>query len=95
MESLVHHLGCEHLSNDKRFITRDNRKKYRKELKIELEKFLSKKTAIKWEQELIEIGVPTGIVMSVPDILAHPQIIHRDLLKHLILKITIMRRLLS
>ena len=34
---------CEHLSNDKRFITRDNRKKYRKELKIELEKFLSKK----------------------------------------------------
>ena len=25
--------------------------------------------------------MPTGIVMSVPDILAHPQIIHRDLLK--------------
>ena len=46
-KALVHHLGCEHLSNDKRFITRDNRKKYRKELKIELEKFLSKKTAIK------------------------------------------------
>ena len=96
-KALVHHLGCEHLSNDKRFITRDNRKKYRKELKIELEKFLSKKTAIKWEEELIEIGVPTGIVMSVPNILAHPQIIHRDLLEtfdtknHHNQKITVMR----
>ena len=46
-KALVHHLGCEHLSNDKRFITRDNRKKYRKELKIELEKFLSKKNSNK------------------------------------------------
>tara|TARA_B100000524_G_scaffold60625_1_gene28090 strand:- start:723 stop:1907 length:1185 start_codon:yes stop_codon:yes gene_type:complete len=96
-KALVSHLGCEHLSNDKRFITRDNRKKYRIELKIELEKFLSKKTAIKWEEELIEIGVPSGIVMSIPDILAHPQITHRGLLEtfdnknQLDEKITLMR----
>ena len=41
--------------------------------------------------------MPTGIVMSVPNILAHPQIIHRDLLKtfdtknHHNEKITVMR----
>ena len=49
-------------------------------LNNELEKFLKKKSAVKWEEELIEIGVPSGTVMSIPEILAHPQIKHRELL---------------
>ena len=79
-QSLIKHLGCQYLSNDDRFSTRDSRKKNRKQLNNELEKFLKKKSAVKWEEELIEIGVPSGTVMSIPEILAHPQIKHRELL---------------
>jgi len=79
-QSLITHLGCQHLANEDRFSTRDNRKKNRKQLNSELEKFLKKKSAVKWEEELIKIGVPSGTVMSVPEILAHPQITHRELL---------------
>ena len=32
------------------------------------------------EQELTALGVPAGVVMSVPDILAHPHIAHRGVL---------------
>ena len=79
-QSLIKHLGCQCLPNDDRFSTRDSRKKNRKQLNNELEKFLKKKSAVKWEEELIEIGVPSGTVMSIPEILAHPQIKHRELL---------------
>ena len=79
-QSLIKHLGCQYLSNDDRFSTRDSRKKNRKQLNNELEKFLKKKSAVKWEEELIKVGVPSGTVMSIPEILAHPQIIHRELL---------------
>ena len=79
-QSLIEHLGCQYLSNDDRFSTRDSRKKNRKQLNNELEKFLKKKSAVKWEEELIKVGVPSGTVMSIPEILAHPQIIHRELL---------------
>ena len=42
-QSLIKHLGCQYLSNDDRFSTRDSRKKNRKQLNNELEKFLKKK----------------------------------------------------
>ena len=41
---------------------------------------LKKKSAIEWEGELTAIGVPAGVVMTVPEILAHPHIAHRGLL---------------
>ena len=78
--ALVAHLNCPHLAKDSRFVTRDNRKKHRYELIAELEPYLKNKSALEWEVELTAIGVPAGVVMTVPEILAHPHIAHRGLL---------------
>ena len=77
---LISHLGCEHLSNDDRFRTRDDRKANRTALTCELEPYLAGKPASQWEQELTGLGVPAGVVMSVPDILAHEHTQHRCLI---------------
>lgn len=76
---LIAHLGCPHLAEEARFASRNDRKKHRHELKNILEQYLCKKPAAQWERELTEQGVPAGVVMSVPDILAHPHIAHRGL----------------
>ena len=78
--ALIAHLNCLHLAEDSRFVTRDNRKIYRYELIAELEPYLKNKSALEWEVELTAIGVPAGVVMTVPEILAHPHIAHRGLL---------------
>jgi crotonobetainyl-CoA:carnitine CoA-transferase CaiB-like acyl-CoA transferase len=77
---LISHLGCKHLSNDDRFRTRDDRKANRSALTGELEPYLAGKPASQWEQELTGRGVPAGVVMSVPDILAHEHTQHRGLI---------------
>ena len=79
-QSLISHLGCEHLAEDVRFKTRDDRKAYRAELTGELEIWLAGKSAAQWEDELTALGVPVGIVMSVPEILEHNHTRHRGLL---------------
>ena len=78
--ALIAHLNCPHLAEDSRFVTRDNRKIHRYELIAALEPLLMKKSALEWEGELTAIGVPVGVVMTVPEILAHPHIAHRGLL---------------
>ena len=78
--ALVAHLNCPHLAKDSRFVTRDSRKIHRYELIAELEPYLKNKSALEWEVELTAIGVPAGVVMTVPEILAHPHIAHRGLL---------------
>ena len=77
---LISHLGCEHLSGDDRFRTRDDRKANRFDLIGELESYLASKPASQWEQELTGLGVPAGVVMSVPDILADAHTQHRGLI---------------
>ena len=77
---LISHLGCEHLAEDDRFRTRDDRKAHRTELTGELELFLADKPATRWEDELTALGVPAGVVMSVPEILEHNHTRHRGLL---------------
>ena len=79
-QSLISHLGCEHLAEDARFETRNDRKAHRAELTGELEIWLAGKSAKQWESELTSLGVPVGIVMSVPDILENEHTIHRGLL---------------
>ena len=78
--ALIAHLNCPHLAEDSRFVTRDNRKIHRYELIAALEPHLKKKSALEWEGELTAIGVPVGVVMTVPEILAHSHIAHRGLL---------------
>ena len=77
---LISHLGCEHLAEDDRFRTRDDRKTHRTELTGELELCLADKPATIWEDELGSLGVPVGVVMSVPEILEHNHTRHRGLL---------------
>ncbi len=79
-KALIKHLGCEELGDQEHFATRDNRKINRRELTMELEYHLRQKSANQWENELTAKGVPAGVVMSVPDILAHPHITHRGLI---------------
>ena len=79
-QALIKHIGCTHLADDDRFATRDNRKLHRQALTQALEPYLRQKAASEWETELTDIGIPAGVVMTVPEILAHPQIAHRGLL---------------
>ena len=79
-QSLISHLGCEHLAEDERFETRNHRKANRAELTGELEIWLAGKSAKQWESELTSLGVPVGIVMSVPAILENEHTNHRGLL---------------
>ena len=78
--ALIKEIGCPQLAGDKRFATRDNRKLNRQDLISALDPYLKQKSAVEWEAELTAKGIPTGVVMTVPDILAHPHISHRGLL---------------
>jgi CoA:oxalate CoA-transferase len=74
-------LGRENLSSDSRFAEREARKRNRKALTVELERALAARGATDWESLLNKNGVPSGRVMSVPDILKHPQVKERELIK--------------
>ncbi|MEM1130367.1 MAG: CoA transferase [Pseudomonadota bacterium] len=78
--ALVAHLGCEHLLDDPRYATRDDRKRHRHPLRAALEAVLVTRPGRDWVDELNGIGIPAGPVMSVPEIMAEPQIADRGLL---------------
>lgn len=79
-ESLARHLGREDLLHDPDFATREDRKTNRLRLTVELETVLVTQPASHWVPALNAIGVPTGEVLTVPEILAHPQISERGFL---------------
>ncbi len=79
-EALARHLGRADLLNDPAFAVRESRKTNRHRLKAELETVLTTRPASVWERELNDIGVPAGAVLSVPEVLSHPQIKGRSLL---------------
>ncbi|MBN2760288.1 MAG: CoA transferase [Rhodobacteraceae bacterium] len=81
---LARHLGRTDLLTTPDFATREDRKRNRLRLHAELETVLTTRPAEAWADELNAIGVPAGAVMSVPDILAHPQVTSRDLLARFI-----------
>jgi len=78
--ALARHLGREDLLLSGDFATREDRKANRLRLKAELETVLTTRAAEDWVRELNACGIPSGPVLSVPDILAHPQVEERDLL---------------
>jgi crotonobetainyl-CoA:carnitine CoA-transferase CaiB-like acyl-CoA transferase len=67
------------LVDDPRFALRQGRLAHRFELKAELEAALLARSADQWWPMLTAAGVPTGPVLSVPDALAQPHVIARDL----------------
>lgn len=76
-EILAKHLGRPDLLDNPDYATREDRKANRLRLRAELETVLTTRPARDWARELNRLGVPAGAVMSVPDILAHPQVAGR------------------
>ena len=79
---LARHLGRDDLLADPLYATREDRKAHRLRLKAQLETVLTTRTATEWADALNTIGVPAGPVLSLQDILAHPQMQGRDFLSH-------------
>ncbi len=79
-QALARHLGRDDLLTDPAYATREDRKANRSALKAELERSLATGSAQGWADELNRLGVPAGVVYSLPQVLAHPQISERGLL---------------
>jgi crotonobetainyl-CoA:carnitine CoA-transferase CaiB-like acyl-CoA transferase len=78
-ETLCNLLGRTELLADARFATRDTRRRHRNELREELEKTLSQKTAREWDEYLIGSGVPAAPVVTVREALESNHIRARGL----------------
>jgi len=81
-EALATHLGRADLLTRPEYATREDRKSNRLRLRAELETVLTTRPAADWAEALNAIGVPAGPVLGVPEVLAHPQVVSRDLLAH-------------
>ncbi|HSE88598.1 MAG TPA: CoA transferase [Candidatus Binatia bacterium] len=81
-EKLCELLGRRELACDPRYANREDRKKRRYELKTDLESALKGKSAKEWSDLFSTHGVPAGQVLSIPEILKHPQITERGLIRH-------------
>ncbi len=68
------------LKTDPRFQLRQSRLDNRAELKAVLEEAMAAKPASEWRKLMNDAGIPAGEVLSVPDILAHPQIADRGMI---------------
>jgi len=73
-------LGLAALRDDPDYATREDRKANRYALRDRIEAALAAHTARDLARDLNRIGVPAGAVMSVTDVLQHPQVAGRGLL---------------
>lgn len=80
-ELLADAIGRQDLKSDPRFADREDRKRHRADLKPEIETALAARSAAEWAVLFNERGIPAGEVLSVPDVLAHPQIEARGVVK--------------
>ena len=80
-EALAKVIGREDLITNPRFADREDRKRHRAALTLEIEAALRSKPAAEWEPILIAVGIPAGRVVTVPEALQNPQVKHRDLLQ--------------
>jgi crotonobetainyl-CoA:carnitine CoA-transferase CaiB-like acyl-CoA transferase len=73
-EALMRLVDKPDLAADPRFADREARKTNRAALTVEIEAALSADSAANWEARLNAAGVPAGRVLSIPDVLAEPQV---------------------
>ena len=81
-EKLCELIERKELATDPRYANREDRKKRRDELNADLESALKGKSAKEWSDLFNKHGIPAGEVLSIPQILEHPQITERGLIKH-------------
>lgn len=79
-EAVCDIIGKSEFKTDPRFAKRQDRLDNRALLKKLLEQALSGNSASEWRRLMNEAGVPAGEVLSVPDVLAHPQIADRGMI---------------
>ena len=72
--ALCNVLGAPGLAEDPRFADRHARKRHRAALTVALEAQLARRGAAEWDELLVAAGVPSGRVLTVPEIIAHPHI---------------------
>lgn len=72
-------IGRPELIDDPRFAEREARKANRFVLKAEIEAALAAEPSAVWEARLNQAGVPAGRVLSVPQAIAEPQVIERQM----------------
>jgi CoA:oxalate CoA-transferase len=80
-EVLARLIGRPDLAADPRFADREDRKRNRLALKAEIEAAPAAKSAREWSDLFNAQGVPAGEVLDIPDVLAHPQVTARSLVK--------------
>jgi CoA:oxalate CoA-transferase len=80
-EALCRLIGRNDLTSDARFADREDRLRNRYALKAEIESALQSRSAKAWAALFNAEGIPAGEVLSVPEVLAHPQIAERGLIK--------------
>lgn len=79
-QALARHLGLDRLLTEPDYATREARKANRLRLKAELETVLCQRPAREWETELNALGIPSGAVLGLPEVLRHPQVAARGIL---------------
>jgi CoA:oxalate CoA-transferase len=77
-ETLCRVIGRPELATDPRFAERESRKRHRAALTAEIEAAFAERPATEWERDLVDAGVPAGLVLSVPQVLDHPHLRERD-----------------
>jgi CoA:oxalate CoA-transferase len=80
-ETLARLIGRPGLAADPRFADREDRKRNRFALKAEIEAALASKSAREWSELFNAQGVPAGEVLGIPEVLEHPQVAGRDVVK--------------
>ena len=84
-DTLARHLGREDLLSNPLFLTRELRKTNRHALRGELESVLITQPANHWVKALNNLGVPTGPVLTVPQVLADPQLSERGMMSDIMI----------
>lgn len=74
-------IGMPELKTDPRFADRNDRIARRYELKPIVEQALQAKSAAEWEKLFDEAGVPAGPILSIPQVVNHPQVEYRKMIK--------------
>lgn len=81
--ALMRAIGRPDLVTDPRFAERDERKHNRAALNAEVVAALAARSAAEWDVILTGAGIPVGQVLTIPEVLAQPQIKARRLLQTL------------